>query len=89
MSPISFVGRHHVGVSAERERRSFTGSRDAGDEVGALGLARDQLAFDTRGLEIVPKELGGLGFVPRGIRGIDADQSAQKIGRLGPNGRVV
>ena len=80
VDPVAGVGRHHVAVPDEGERRSAAGARDPGDEVGATRVARDQLDLDPGALQVGGEHLGHRGLVA--VRGVDPDDLGGEPDRL-------
>ena len=81
--PLGRRGKHDVGVREQRERRAVAPAADAGDEVGALGRLRVELALDPRRLEVVAQHLCGGRLVAGRVRRVDANQPLQKLRDLG------
>jgi hypothetical protein len=82
--PVLGVGRNDVGVAEEGQARSFARAGDPGDEIGALGVARDELALDAIRLQVLLEHEGGRSFPAGRVRRIDSDQVAGKAERFVP-----
>ena len=74
--PVLGVGRDDVRVAEQRQGRPLAGAGDAGDQVGAVGIAGHQLAGDAVCLEVVLEQHRGGRLPPRRVRGVDPDQVA-------------
>jgi hypothetical protein len=80
--PVLCVGRHHVGMPEQRQRRAGALARDAGDQVGAIGVAGDQLALQAVGLEVALQHQRGRRLVAGRVGAVDADEVAREADRL-------
>jgi hypothetical protein len=79
MSPLARIGRHHVYVAIEEERRSFPSARNARDKVGPLGLKRHVAMLDSGVLEQATDELDAGSLVARRIRRIEPDERLEQL----------
>src|SRR5207248_9536738 len=77
--PLGGIGQHDVRVREKQHPRAVPTSRNARDEIRALGYARVQLARDAVLLEVVTQQLGGTRLVAGGIRRVDADELLQEL----------
>jgi hypothetical protein len=79
---VRIVGRYHVRMAEERQRRPGAPAADAGDQVGPAGVAGDQLTLDTVRLEVAREQAGRRRLAARRVARVDPQQVAQKGGRL-------
>src|SRR5262249_44435741 len=66
----------------QEQRRPVAAAADPGDEVGALGHPRVELALDAVRLEVGAQELRRGGLVARRIRRVDPDEPAEELRHL-------
>ena len=79
MSPLARVGRDHVHVAIEEERRRFSSAGDARDKVGPLGLEREVAMLDSGLLEQAADELDAGSLIARRIRRVEPDQRLEQL----------
>ena len=80
--PILGVSRHHIGVAHQRERRAVARTRQAGDQIRAFGITRDELDLQPIGLEVLLDDHRDGRLAPRRVRRIDAHEIAQQLDRF-------
>ena len=70
-------------MAEERERRAVP-APDARDEIGAMRLPREELAFDPVACEVVPQQLGRLRLVPGRVDRVEPEERLQQRRDLVP-----
>jgi hypothetical protein len=75
--PILGIRRHHIGMAHQRERRTIARPRQAGDQIGALGIARHEFDLQPIGLEVLLDDHRYGRLAPRRVRRVDAHKIAQ------------
>ena len=80
--PVLSVGRHHVRMPEQRERRAGALARDPGHQVGAIGVAGDKFALHAVGLEVALQHECGRRLVAGRVGAVDADEVAREADRL-------
>ncbi len=79
MGPVAWVDRHDVGVADEREALGVpVAAGQPGDQVGPVGLARDELALDPGLAEVVGQVPRDERLVAGCVAGVEADEVARE-----------
>ncbi len=86
--PLGGVGEDDVGVAEQQQRRAVAATRNPGDEAGALGHARVEVAANAVCLEVFAQELGRRRLVAGRVGRVDADEPAEQIGDFVPQAHV-
>ena len=91
--PFVALDADHVGVAHDDDGPLGAVALDARDEIGAIWIEREDLVGNARAVENRLEIIHGLGFVARGIAGVDADQRREVIHgfrfELGPIHRIA